>query len=94
MEQTLKHAKQTRITPIDEDTNRVIESNYTDKLKTEAIRTEKRIKSTDLSMLGDLIECFSVFKQRETDELELTIKRDPQGNISIIKTWTIRKERY
>lgn len=92
--ETLKHAKITTITPLDDSTVSISEESYTDQLKGVTVRTQKNIKTSDMSLLADYVECLGAFKRSETEELEVVVRRDRKGTILITKTWTIKKERY
>lgn len=65
---------------------------YTDQLKSVSTMLEQKIISTDATILLDYMKCLSVITDHSCDELELKIKRYPNGDIRIVKTTPVREE--
>ena len=65
---------------------------YTDKLKTVIMRNKQKLLSSDSTLILDYMKCLSPITDRTTDELDVSIKRTPSGELKITKTWKVSKE--
>lgn len=87
----MQHAQLT-IKQVSGSTAEIREEVYTDKLKSVTVKTEQKILSSESTLLADYIKCLGVIRNHSTDELTVNIKHYSNGDVRIIKTWTVNKE--
>ncbi len=71
----------------------IITEGYYDGLSTVKEQTREDIKTTQNTLLTDVIKCLDVLKT-DTPELVIRITKDKHGSVNIIqKTWLISKQK-
>lgn len=90
-----KHSKVKTFTPQEDGSMQIETESYHEKLSGYKKEVMKHIKTSNATLLSDVISCLDVLKGKGTPELTIVITSDKHNIPSMItKTYTIEKETF
>ena len=93
MADILKHAKVKTTEPQADGTRLITTKSFYEELNSVKEETQQSIRTSRATLLTDILKCLAIITDDVSKELTINIK-DDHGRMTIVKTWTTRREYY